>query len=78
MLVVNYFLRARAPAVATETTAIATAAPTKSAAPVSWLAFSGDFGCFQEVFFRLFFSPSSCQQTKKTRHSAGRVLSICH
>ena len=40
MLVVNYFLRARAPAAATDTTAIATAAPTKSAAPVSGFAFS--------------------------------------
>ena len=31
---VNYFLRARAPAAATETTARATAAPTKSLAPI--------------------------------------------
>ena len=44
VLAVNYFLRARAPAAATDTTAIATAAPTKSAAPVSGFAFSASTG----------------------------------
>ena len=49
VLAVNYFLRARAPAAATDTTAIATAAPTKSAAPVSGFAFSASTGASTSV-----------------------------